>query len=502
MRRPPIMLAPFLTPPAGTIGSAVGRSLVSRRRAYLLVIAACALPRLAVLLHERAALLGRVREVAHPRAAVPENRHLRLRPRPPVGLHPAALRLVPDRRSSGSAASTGGRSARYSSWSPSRPRSLCSRSAAASSPPASACSAAVIATLQPYLVWHDLHGNREILDQLLGAASSASPCSRSPAARCAPARRSAPSAGSRSSPTAACSCCCRSCSPPSCSGAAPAGSPRSRSCRCRGVVLAPWVIRNKVDVGCFAITTDARALWKANNLNTYASLAKGLWLDQVPDIPQRASSRPHADPDVAQPGGGRRPTTASMAQGRRRARVRAGGLRYEHLVFQFWEHHPGAKVKLAVQATEMLWNPRVGIEGDQSSGVDSLRSWVEPLYTVPLFLLALVGLFFVPVELRVLALIFVGYETAAAWVFAGHDALPGRPGTSCSPCSRRRRSTGPSRRSSAGVGPRRRADRAGRVGSARRRGPSRALSGPPSALVTRRGGAGVFTWRAPSRRAP
>ena len=30
--------------------------------------------------------------------------------------------------------------------------------------------AAVIATLQPYLVWHDLHGNREILDQLLGAA--------------------------------------------------------------------------------------------------------------------------------------------------------------------------------------------------------------------------------------------------------------------------------------------------------------------------------------------
>ena len=30
--------------------------------------------------------------------------------------------------------------------------------------------AAVIATLQPYLIWHDVHGNREILDQLLGAA--------------------------------------------------------------------------------------------------------------------------------------------------------------------------------------------------------------------------------------------------------------------------------------------------------------------------------------------
>src|SRR5439155_16982722 len=30
--------------------------------------------------------------------------------------------------------------------------------------------AAVVATLQPYLIWHDVHGNREILDQLLGAA--------------------------------------------------------------------------------------------------------------------------------------------------------------------------------------------------------------------------------------------------------------------------------------------------------------------------------------------
>ena len=93
--------------------------------------------------------------------------------------------------------------------------------------------------------------------------------------------------------------------------------------------------------------------------------------------------------------------------------------RYEHLVFQFWEHHPGTKVKLAVQATEMLWNPRVGIEGAQESGVDSLRRWVEPAYTLPLFALAIAGLFFVPVAVRVLALIFVGYETAAAWVFAG-----------------------------------------------------------------------------------
>ena len=67
----------------------------------------------------------------------------------------------------------------------------------------------------------------------------------------------------------------------------------------------------------------------------------------------------------------------------------------------------------------MLWDPRVEIEGAQESQVDAVRAWVEPAYTIPLFALALVGLFLVPSALRVLALVFVVYETAAAWVFAG-----------------------------------------------------------------------------------
>ncbi len=93
--------------------------------------------------------------------------------------------------------------------------------------------------------------------------------------------------------------------------------------------------------------------------------------------------------------------------------------RYEHLVFQFWEHHPTEKAKLIAQATWMMWNPRVGIEGAQEAGVDPLRHWAEPLYTAPLFLLAIAGIFFVPFNVRVLAVIFMLYETAAAWVFAG-----------------------------------------------------------------------------------
>ena len=48
------------------------------------------------------------------------------------------------------------------------------------------------------------------------------------------------------------------------------------------VAISPWVIRNKVELGCITITTDGRALWKANNVNTYTTLSHGLWLDQVP----------------------------------------------------------------------------------------------------------------------------------------------------------------------------------------------------------------------------
>ena len=48
-----------------------------------------------------------------------------------------------------------------------------------------------------------------------------------------------------------------------------------------GAVLAPWVIRNRVQVGCFALTTDSRALWEANNPLTYYVLRHGGWIDNV-----------------------------------------------------------------------------------------------------------------------------------------------------------------------------------------------------------------------------
>ena len=96
---------------------------------------------------------------------------------------------------------------------------------------------------------------------------------------------------------------------------------------------------------------------------------------------------------------------------------------YDHEVKEFWLHHPGAKVKLMGQSTVLLWQPSVfETEGapDASGAIGTLRSVAEPLYMVPLYLLAIAGL------LRSCRgasscsrSLFVGYETFAAWVFAG-----------------------------------------------------------------------------------
>jgi hypothetical protein len=389
---------------------------VSRRRGYAVVIAVCALPRIALLVHERSRILATLEK-----SSLLAQMYLKNGTFGYVPGHPSAYTqplygffLIPvfwiggrNWWSIGTAQIAVAVGTSILVFETGR-RFLSARIGLL---------AAVIATLQPYLVWHDVHGNREILDQLLGAGMFG-------LALLAVARRSVRAGAALGAV----------------SGLAILSNSRLLALPLafatfllwRGaglaaaalvpvlaaVVLAPWVVRNKVDVGCFAITTDSRALWKANNLNTYATLAGGGWLDQVPDIIQR-KLKPHTPRPVQwtnpEEAGGLYEKNGQILDVPECAQTSY----YEHLVFRFWEHHPGAKVKLAVQATGMLWNPRVGIEGAQESQVDPLRHYVEPLYTVPLFLLALIGLLCVPLEVRVLALIFAGYETAAAWVFAG-----------------------------------------------------------------------------------
>jgi 4-amino-4-deoxy-L-arabinose transferase-like glycosyltransferase len=277
--------------------------------------------------------------------------------------------------------------------------------------------AAVAATLQPYLVWHDVHVNREILDQALGAAMFLLTLL---VAR----RRSLPLALALGAVTGlAVLSNSRLALLPLALAAyllwSRAGWAAAVAVPVLAVVVtAPWLVRNEVQVGCLTLTTDARALWKANNADTYETLAGGKWIDDVPDIPERSGgSIPERWLTPQEAGGiyrstGRRIHVDECAQ----------QAHYQHLVFEFWKQHPGAKLKLAVQATGMEWDPRVDRrEGrsEQGGPVDALRQWVEPLYVVPLYLLALAGLFAVAPAFRALALLFLLYETAAAWVFAG-----------------------------------------------------------------------------------
>jgi hypothetical protein len=95
---------------------------------------------------------------------------------------------------------------------------------------------------------------------------------------------------------------------------------------------------------------------------------------------------------------------------------------YQREVREFWLHHPVEKLKLMAQATVLLWQPSVfETEGapDDTGLISTLRAVAEPLYMVPLYLLAIAGCWFVPRRFLVLVLCFVGYETFAAWVFAG-----------------------------------------------------------------------------------
>lgn len=265
--------------------------------------------------------------------------------------------------------------------------------------------AALIQTLNPYLVWHDMHVNREILDQLLAAALFGLVLLVARRGTLALAAATGAIAGlailgnSRLAalPLALCVYI--------------GWQQRSRWLAISGVLLAcaflvvlPWLVRNDVQVGCFTITTDAHALWKANNVNTYSTLARGLWIDDVPPLPGAPRYTPAYEPGVR---GLRVDECAQMRL-------------YEHATFRFWEHHPLEKLKLMAQATRMLWDPKQTLTaGGPEAGASTFRAWVEAAWAIPIYLLALAGLFVVRRRFAALALVFLGYNTVAAWLFAG-----------------------------------------------------------------------------------
>ncbi len=268
--------------------------------------------------------------------------------------------------------------------------------------------AALVATLNPYLVWHDVHVNREILDQLVGAGFVL-------ATLVAVERRSWRWAGAAGV----------------LAGLAILGNSRlvvvplllaayllarlgSRAWAAAAVLLvgaavavSPWLIRNRVEIGCWAITTDARALWKANNLQTYDVLSSGGWIDDVRDDPNHPFPNPEEARDYFRETGKKLHVTEC-------ANMRY----YQRKVRKFWREHPGAKAKLAAQAVRMEWDPRPTKTATES-GQGLARSWVQPVYTSLLFALGLVGLVLVPRPFALLALLLLVYETVAAMVFVG-----------------------------------------------------------------------------------
>jgi 4-amino-4-deoxy-L-arabinose transferase-like glycosyltransferase len=267
---------------------------------------------------------------------------------------------------------------------------------------------ALAATLHPYLVWHDVHMNREILDELLAAAIVLLTLlvldRRSPALALALG---------------------------AVLGLAILGNVRlvllplvvaaflvatrrpaivlAALLAC-AVVVAPWVVRNRVSVGCATLTTDGRALWKANNPNTLRTLEHGKWIDDVPPIP--------GTPPTPQDAGAIYAETGRVVPTNECAQMRY----YRHRATQWIEHHPGGKAKLAGVAARMLWQPAVTrTEGRRGAGtsLDVGRRVVEPAYMIVLYALGLVGLLYVPRRFAALALALLVYDTLTAMLFAG-----------------------------------------------------------------------------------
>jgi 4-amino-4-deoxy-L-arabinose transferase-like glycosyltransferase len=382
---------------------------MTRWRAYALVAAVCALPRLAVLIHERGAILASFTEksLEFAQTFVSSGTFGFIAGVPSANTQPLyAFFLIPLVWLFGQ------------SWLAVGLAQIGLAIAVALlvyeigrrvTTPGAAILGAVIATLQPYLVWHDVHINREIVDQLLGAAMVL-------LALVAVSRRTvwpAVALGAVSG-LAILSNTRLLLLPLLLAGYllwGKAGVVASAAVVvAAALVIAPWAIRNRVQVGCFTITTDSRALWKANNPYTYRTLADGKWIDDVPPL---AGAPPWPELVADERLGGKNVPLADEC-----AQMHL----YDHQVFQFWRHHPGEKLKLMAQATLLLWQPSVfNSEGgpSQTGTVQQLRSVVEPLWVVPVYLLAIAGLWFVPRTFVVLALGFVGYETFAAWVFAG-----------------------------------------------------------------------------------
>jgi len=273
--------------------------------------------------------------------------------------------------------------------------------------------AALLTTVHPYVVWHDVHVNREVLDGLLAVGLTYLTVLLAE-------RRTWPLAAALGLVA----------------GIAILGNARlvllpvvllaylawrwgdARATLRTGaiagvaaaVAIAPWVVRNEIRVGCYAITTDARALWKANNEHTYETLERGLWIDDVPELPGAPPS-----PELA--------AALALDRGEPVPVDECAQMElYQGEVLEFWREQPGEKAKLAGQAATMLWNPfeQAGESARSDTGFSAVaRSTIEPAYLSALYLLAFLGAAVAGRRIAVLVVALLAYQTVVAMIFVG-----------------------------------------------------------------------------------
>ncbi|MHB8470296.1 MAG: ArnT family glycosyltransferase [Gaiellaceae bacterium] len=279
--------------------------------------------------------------------------------------------------------------------------------------PRAALAAATFATLSPYLIWHDMHVNREITDQLVDAAVVLATLALADRPRWWLAALDGVLLGLAMLSNT------RLFALPVVVAAWLLWRLGRRAFVVVGIVLAfagvavtPWLVRNKVTVGCWALTTDGRALWKANDPFTYAVLANGGWIDDVPR--DQPPGRPKTPEELA--------FYWTTLHQKRPTHECAQPAYYESRVFSYWEHQPGAKARLMEQAARMLWSPFVTETNGRSGAGTSLdvgRRVVAPAYTIALYVLAAIGIFVLPRAVATLTLLLLAYNTIAALAFAG-----------------------------------------------------------------------------------
>ncbi len=395
---------------------------MSRRLAYPLVAAACALPRLAIVLHERGAILagGTEKSDTFAQTFVHTGTYGFLPGKPSAYTQPLyGWFLVPIYWLFGRSWESVGMAqiavALAVAW-------LVYEIGRRAVGPRAGVVAAAIATVNPYLAWHDVHVNREIVDQL--CSSGLVLLTLLAAER--PSKRLAALLGVVT-------------------GLSILGNTRLvgipilcalyllwRLPRTRAAVVvsalvlggaaaavAPWIVRNRIQLGCWTLTTDGRALWKANNSQTYGLLTSGAWIDNVrvgsPRPPRPNQWTPEDSWAVANLG----QTKRAYAMYPNECVAMSF---YEQLALTWAADHPAEKTKLALLSARLLWQPTVFETSERNaagSGVDVGRRTIEPIYMVLVYVLAVAGLLLVSRAFAWLALLLLAYDTVCAFAFVG-----------------------------------------------------------------------------------